>query len=231
MLLGFLESHHHSDTHAFLVCILAAAAFGSANVEADTCRKVLNNIGALTCGSMLFQWRTLRGVNAVAGIASHKAHTPLWPFIEERICILIGASFFTLLEVDRVNAQARMQEALQLSCMFHGIADATCSKAADRERIVGEIGDKTADVDHAIDVLLAAGMSTPTLRELSRAGVDIHNAGHAEVAVPFVAIVTSLITFCRLATDILYESNPWYIWLLGTRTFFMFFPLLGNPKP
>ena len=32
-------------------------------------------------------------------------------------------------------------------------------------------------------------MSTPTLREVARAGVDIQNAGYAEVAVPVWALL------------------------------------------
>ena len=41
-----------------------------------------------------------------------------------------------------------------------------------------------AKVDYAIHVLLAAGMSTPTLRSVARAGVDISGAGYTEMAFP-----------------------------------------------
>ena len=44
---------------------------------------------------------------------------------------------------------------------------------ADAIRIFGEIGEKTGAVDYAIDVLLAAGMSSPTLRETARKGIDV----------------------------------------------------------
>ncbi|OLQ11567.1 hypothetical protein AK812_SmicGene4586 [Symbiodinium microadriaticum] len=40
------------------------------------------------------------------------------------------------------------------------------------------------EVDYAIHVLLAAGMSTPTLRIVARAGVDISGAGYTEIAFP-----------------------------------------------
>ena len=43
-------------------------------------------------------------------------------------------------------------------------------------------------VDYAIHVLLAAGMSTPTLRIVARAGVDISGAGYTEMAFPCVLV-------------------------------------------
>ena len=83
-----------------------------------------------------------------------------------------------------------MEEAKNLSCGFSGsIAQATCSKQADAERIFREIGEKTENVDYAIHVLLAAGMSSPTLREIARRGINVRGAGHAEIAVAFVALV------------------------------------------
>ena len=54
---------------------------------------------------------------------------------------------------------------------------AKCSQDADAASIRREIGDKVHHVDHAIHVLLTAGMSTPALRDIARA-VDIeHVAG------------------------------------------------------
>ncbi|CAE7297732.1 unnamed protein product, partial [Symbiodinium sp. KB8] len=107
-----------------------------------------------------------------------------------RLLLFAGLTFFLLLEVDRVNGVAKMEEAKHLSSGFLGsIVQATCSKQADAERIFAEIGQKTADVDYAIHVLLAAGMSSPRLREIARRGVDIRGAGHAEIALPFVALV------------------------------------------
>ena len=104
--------------------------------------------------------------------------------------LLSGLTLFLLLEVDRVNDEAKMEEAKQLSCGFSGsIVQATCSKQADAERIFQEIGEKTVNVDYAIHVLLAAGMSSPTLREIARRGIDVRGAGHAEIAFPFVALV------------------------------------------
>ena len=53
---------------------------------------------------------------------------------------------------------------------------AECSESSDAEKILSEIGPDCAVVDFAIQVLLTAGMSTTALRDIARAGVDIHNA-------------------------------------------------------
>ena len=58
---------------------------------------------------------------------------------------------------------------------------ATCSEESDAVRIRREIGYKVRRVDHAIHVLLTAGMSTPALRDIARS-VDIEHAAFAEMA-------------------------------------------------
>ena len=58
------------------------------------------------------------------------------------------------------------------------------SRMEDAVRIPAEVGDKMDAVDNAIRVLLAAGMSLQTLREVASAGIDISGAGYAEIALP-----------------------------------------------
>lgn len=41
-------------------------------------------------------------------------------------------------------------------------------------------------VDHAINVLISAGLSSPALRACAEKGVEIEGAGHAESAIPLV---------------------------------------------
>ena len=62
------------------------------------------------------------------------------------------------------------------------------SKQALPSVISQEIGSKSDRVDHAIQVLISAGMSTPALRLCAERGVDVSCAGHAEVAVPVVIL-------------------------------------------
>ena len=57
---------------------------------------------------------------------------------------------------------------------------ATCSQPTDQQNIWDEIGDKVDEVDHAIHVLITAGISSPSLRAAAKLGVDINHAGHAE---------------------------------------------------
>ena len=167
--------------------VVVAAACISANINHDGCRKLLNRIGASAVGIIFMDWRTVEFDPDDDGVA---VVPPFIAFVEQRLLLVAGLTFFLLLEVDRVNGVAKMQEAKHLSCGFTGsIVQATCSKQADAERIFAEIGQKTADVDYAIHVLLTAGMSSPRLREIARRGVDIRGAGHAEIALPFVALV------------------------------------------
>ena len=167
---------------------------------------ILNWAGALWTGVVLSQWVTIRDLEFSGQVPQGV------PSMEQRFLILVGTCFFVLQEVDRVIGNCRTKEANQLSCGFEGtIADATCSEAADRSRIFQEIGDKIAGVDYAIHVLLAAGMSTPTLREIARAGVDIRDAGHAEIAAPIVAFaLTSSVVVADLFYGLCCQHILWH---------------------
>ena len=57
---------------------------------------------------------------------------------------------------------------------------ARCSSEADDQSIRREIGDQVHRVDHAIHVLLTAGMSTPALRDIAHS-VNIRHAAFAEI--------------------------------------------------
>ena len=57
---------------------------------------------------------------------------------------------------------------------------ARCSQEADAHSIRREIGDQVHHVDHAIHVLLTAGMSTPALRSIAHS-VNIKHAAFAEI--------------------------------------------------
>ena len=111
-------------------------------------------------------------------------------------------------------------------------------KRQDEKRIRDEIGDETEAhhaclllplsgfpvlllaapqqaVDYAIHVLLTAGMSTPTLREMARAGVSIEEAGCAEIALPFLFLAAfHFLSILQLVVDWLFlKSAVWQYWL------------------
>ena len=90
------------------------------------------------------------------------------------------------------------------------ILHAKCSEAADALSIRREIGDKVDEVDHAIHVLMAAGMSSPALREIARS-VDIEHAAFPEIIGalfllgPFATDSLSLTVTC-----LFYYGDVWY---------------------
>ena len=72
-----------------------------------------------------------------------------------------------------------------------------------------------AKVDYAIHVLLAAGMSTPTLRTVARAGVDISGADYTEMAFPCLDLGPFLIHGLSLVlTGVpVYHLQQCYRWI------------------
>eukprot|EP00928_Gymnodinium_smaydae_P004464 TRINITY_DN11517_c0_g1_i1.p1 TRINITY_DN11517_c0_g1~~TRINITY_DN11517_c0_g1_i1.p1 ORF type:complete len:691 (-),score=95.77 TRINITY_DN11517_c0_g1_i1:190-2262(-) len=94
--------------------------------------------------------------------------------------------FFVIAEADRVRCCAAKVETRNLKAKYTGsIRDATCLSRADELSIRAEIKDCMQDVDDSIHVLLRAGMSTPSLRQAWKLGVDVTGAGRTEFA--FVA--------------------------------------------
>ena len=151
------------------------------------------------------QWHVVHGFLDLPGFEASNA-----ALVEQWVLLIFFVVFCCLMAVDRVNSLSRAEEALQLQRGFRGsIAHATCSRAEDAARIHAEIGANTEAVDYAIRVLLAAGMSTPTLRQVARAGVGIQEAGHEEISVPVLALVPfGLIAALRLLDDIVCP-HPW----------------------
>ena len=180
------------------------SVFASISLNQYQCRMILNRSGAFMCGCLVLLWRPI----------CHKSIVQDCGNIVQRFCWIIGATLFLCLEADRENGRAREQEAAQLGSGFQGsVIHATCSVAEDAERIHAEIGDKTAAVDDAIHVLLAAGMSSETLREVARACIDVSGAGHAEIALPGFVFATSFVTLSRIYFDIRYLRAAWYFLL------------------
>ena len=102
-----------------------------------------------------------------------------------------------------------------ISCSLPGsIQYAECSQSTDAQNIMSEIGRRALnDVDFAIHVLLTAGMSTPALRKIALAGVDIEHAAYSEIT----AAVTMLgpfdvLTFSHMVFDLFYTKNEFDQW-------------------
>ncbi|CAE7811579.1 unnamed protein product [Symbiodinium sp. CCMP2592] len=217
-LVGLLSGWMLLSYSGWQVPLLLSVAVGAVSISAtinhDISRKALNLIGALTCGIICANWRTLSSTCLYSSASL--------PFVGQRQRVISTLSFFlsVFLEVDRANGKARMGEARQLSHGYEGIRHARCSQQADADRIFQEIGKRIEEVDHAIHVLLLAGMSSATLREMSRRGFDIRDAGYAEIAVPCAAMVPGgLLTLWTLTIEIMNENGLFPAWtvLLLTR--------------
>lgn len=200
---------HHGLVAVAFFCIMAVSACASSLLQDPYVRVALNRIGSFSGSLLVICWRTIHGQQDLPGIAAYE------PRLRQHLVFLAAAVFFGLMEVDRIRGESRKQEALHLRRGFEGsIAQATCSQAEDAEKIRIAIGSRTDAVDHAIHVLLTAGMSTPTLREMDRAGISIEGAGGAEVALPFLFLaVFHFLSLVQLVLDIAFLRCVWQYWL------------------
>ena len=153
---------------SILVCGLSLV------VDNDAFRQFMNLLG------QMFSWIQVTHSRyffhpGYKGIPAEVAHAV-------RVCYWLWFSIvFCVMEVDRVNSRSTRLEEEDLRQGYQGsIQSAKCSQEADAASIRTEIGDKVRDVDHAIEVLLSAGMSTPSLREIAHA-VNIEQAAFSEI--------------------------------------------------
>uniref|UniRef100_A0A7S2K2S3 Uncharacterized protein n=1 Tax=Zooxanthella nutricula TaxID=1333877 RepID=A0A7S2K2S3_9DINO len=93
-------------------------------------------------------------------------------------CSAFAAScaFFCTKAVDRARFRRIRAEEKFLGDSFCGVLGAQASVQADKDRILGLIGDQVAAVEHSLGVLLASGMSTQGLRAAAARGVDARRA-------------------------------------------------------
>merc|ERR1712159_194378 len=97
---------------------------------------------------------------------------------------ILAAVFFFASEADRMWMREARTEASDLRRDFTGkVCNSTSSMGDDKVYILREIraNGEEAAVDYAIDVLLRAGMSTPSLRAAALHGVDVEAAGRFRV--------------------------------------------------
>ncbi|CAJ1358880.1 unnamed protein product [Effrenium voratum] len=130
---------------------------------------------------------------------------------------LMTSGTFCVMEVDRVNAKSAVSEAKDLRRNYQGsVQYATCSQEADIVSIRREIGHNVHRVDHAIHVLLTAGMSTPALRDIARS-VDIEHAAFAELAgAAFLLGPFELVSVVLTFADLVHSRCIWgHVFLAG----------------
>lgn len=119
-----------------------------------------------------------------------------------------------------------MQDNLHLICFFKNVIKlklcvqgvpwgsieyAECTQAEDAKKIRQEISGESHEVDYAIHVLLTAGMSTPSLRDIARAGVDIERTAYSGIASSVVILFpVDLMTFIFAAVEAVYLRSEWW---------------------
>ncbi|CAE7939046.1 unnamed protein product, partial [Symbiodinium necroappetens] len=189
------------------LCVAAIAAAWSIGTENHNRQVFLNLVGETTAWFLVLNWCTVGKEGTDHGIG-YAIYAGL-----QRMELLAFASSFLLLEVDRVRGEAAICEATQLGRDYSGsIANASCSRMEDDEHIRREIGAKICDVDYAIEVLMAAGISTPSLRELAHQGVDITGAAHSEVTMPLLFLMPlNFIGAVKFFFNVCYLNKSWVL--------------------
>jgi len=112
----------------------------------------------------------------------YEIHGP-WTSIPTEVAWSVIAFFF-FAEFDRRRAVIASYEASQLQWGYKSVLDAHCSSTQDEINLRAQICRRTEEVDETIRVLILAGMSTSSLREASKLGVNIKGAASIEYSFP-----------------------------------------------
>ncbi|CAL1139553.1 unnamed protein product [Cladocopium goreaui] len=192
---------------------LACLVVGSSLViHDDVCRRVMHLLGEILCWTQV-----THGFVNFFDLYSAEEYPDKDKAVPHKVTQVLHLSYwvmtslaFCVMEVDRINARSAVSEAEELRQGYQGsIQYAKCSQAADAASIRREIGTQVDRVDHAIHVLLTAGMSTPALRDIAHR-VDIEHAAFAE----FTGAVFLLGPFATMAVtlsfvDLFYGRCLW----------------------
>ncbi|CAK8989222.1 Uncharacterized protein SCF082_LOCUS1718 [Durusdinium trenchii] len=213
LVLGTLDRFFHWQLRVFEISFLVSmCAFTSAIARPSLLRRVVNYVGLLSSGALEVCWDQKRLLVFQEGptVLEHIAQRVVW---------LCGIAFFLVAELDRARSLRLDEEGHQLRKGFEGsIRFASCSQETDMRNIWEEIGNKVDDVDHAIDVLISAGISSPDLRFAAEQGVDIEEAGHADYAMAVVVLgPLQLISLKNAIQVLLFSPELWqeatFAWL------------------
>ncbi|CAJ1373665.1 unnamed protein product [Effrenium voratum] len=186
-------------------------------IHNDAFRRVLHLLGAMMCWVHVVRVATHRSVH-LFGVDEGPHALP--SHVSRMLCAcywLMTSGTFCVMEVDRVNAKSAVSEAKDLRRNYQGsVQYATCSQEADIVSIRREIGHNVHRVDHAIHVLLTAGMSTPALRDIARS-VDIEHAAFAELAgAAFLLGPFELVSVVLTFADLVHSRCIWgHVFLAG----------------
>lgn len=156
-------------------------------------RQVLNLVGILFCGtqaSIAIYAKSIDGYRLLGLSGRNARDLPGWANAEVCYSIVL-LLFFLVAEVDRRRyIDSRCAARLLENGYTGSIQHARCSSDEDERNIREEIGNNSEAVDCTINVLMDAGMSTPSLRSAHERGADMADAGFIEYA--FVVFMFNL---------------------------------------
>ena len=209
-MMGFVANFLDLRSPVELTWFGAAAAVLGLCVENSCVRTFLNIIGEVVCCIELTKGEKILWYH-LWYIPTDLLKEAVYPFFW-----FMAASFFFLLEIDRVSGEMTAVEARRLRKGYGGsIKYAECARQSDAVKILQEIDDQQDAVDFAIHVLLTAGMSTPALRHIAEAGVDIEFAAYSEITAAAILLVPfSLLTIVNFVFHIKYFQGDWAILIL-----------------
>ena len=204
-MMGFVANFLDLRSPVELTWFGAAAAVLGLCVENSCVRTFLNIIGEVVCCIELTKGEKILWYH-LWYIPTDLLKEAVYPFFW-----FMAASFFFLLEIDRVSGEMTAVEARRLRKGYGGsIKYAECARQSDAVKILQEIDDQQDAVDFAIHVLLTAGMSTPALRHIAEAGVDIEFAAYSEITAAAILLVPyQLLSAMHFAFHIISFQGDW----------------------
>eukprot|EP00931_Biecheleriopsis_adriatica_P116490 TRINITY_DN9212_c0_g1_i1.p1 TRINITY_DN9212_c0_g1~~TRINITY_DN9212_c0_g1_i1.p1 ORF type:complete len:638 (+),score=104.59 TRINITY_DN9212_c0_g1_i1:48-1916(+) len=196
-----IEAEHWFNNYVNLPIALVATSTLSISFLMQPGKQRLRcvSFGALFCGLHAVLTPLVTSGTSLEAVESWNLHLN-WSASEVVLHCLEGSLIFACLcsQVDHLRLQRHLDGRAQLSNGYTGSTqDATCSSPADDMRIRKEIRDQLAAVDNTVHILMHSGMSTRSLRELGKRGIDISHGGFVPVS---AALAFGL---------------AWFLWLLG----------------
>eukprot|EP00435_Cladocopium_sp_Y103_P056819 s929_g19.t1 len=167
-------------------------------LQDENCRRMMHLMGQMLCWVQMIHMNgwIVKSEESVSLEVNYALHVCYWLNISLAFCFM---------EVDRIQARSTVLEAEELQQGYQGsIEHATCSQETDATSIRREIADQVHCVDHAIHVLLTAGMSTPALRDIARM-VRIEHAAFSEITA--AVFLLGPVAFAGFAVNLLQGVN------------------------
>jgi len=139
-------------------------------------------------GVMVASWSFAMMIYYVKGAVEHDAAsddtlselgTGEWPYGWLHLSAIF---YFAMNEADRLQAMHKHAEAGQLQSSYEEISKCEYTVLDDYNTIMEDIGNKEAEVNRSIKVLISTGMSTPGLRKADACALDLADAANVRLA-------------------------------------------------